>query len=173
MKADHRLFFALVPDQAVINRIEKLQDSLPVSGRAARPHQFHATLAFLGMQRQDTIPVIRAIASGLTLKPCCLELDCLGRFKRAGVLWLGVRKVPAALREFQQSLVGALADAGIGHDPKPWEFHVTLYRKLRTAPPIIDPVAIEWSVSGFDLVESVNVGNGVEYHSIGHWKAGQ
>jgi len=173
MKADHRLFFALVPEPAVISRIEALQDSLPVSGRAARPHQFHATLAFLGMQRQDTIPVIRAIASGLTLKPCCLELDCLGRFKRAGVLWLGVSKVPAALREFQQSLVSALADAGIGHDPKPWEFHVTLYRKLRKAPPIIDPVAIEWAVTGFDLVESVNAGNGVEYHSIGHWKAGQ
>ncbi len=37
----------------------------------------------------------------------------------------------------------------------------------------MDPVAIEWAVTGFDLVESVNVGNGVEYHSIGHWKAGQ
>jgi 2'-5' RNA ligase len=124
------------------------------------------------MQRQEAIPVIQTIASSLTLRPCCLVLDCLGRFKRAGVLWLGVSDVPAGLREFQQSLVGALADAGVGHDPKPWEFHVTLYRKLRKAPPIMDPVAIEWPVKGFDLVESVNVRNGVEYHSIEHWKAG-
>jgi 2'-5' RNA ligase len=173
MKAEHRLFFALVPDRAVIHRIEELQNSLPVSGRAAKPHQFHATLAFLGMQRQEAIPVIQAIASGLALKPCSLVLDCLGRFKRAGVLWLGVSDVPAALREFQQSLVSALADAGIGHDPKPWEFHVTLYRKLRKAPATMDPVAIDWAVNGFDLVESVKVGNGVEYHSIGHWNARQ
>ncbi len=89
MNTDHRLFFALVPDRAVLRRIGELQDSLPVSGRAARPHQFHATLAFLGMQRQEAIPVIQAIASGLTLRPCRLVLDCLGRFKRAGVLWLG------------------------------------------------------------------------------------
>jgi 2'-5' RNA ligase len=161
MKTDHRLFFALVPDRAVAQQIGELQDSLEVSGRAARPHQFHATLAFLGMQRQETIPAIQAIASGLTLMPCRLVLDCLGRFKRAGVLWLGVSEVPAGLREFQQSLVSALADAEIGHDPKPWEFHVTLYRKLRKAPPIMDPVAIEWAVKGFDLVKSVNVGNGV------------
>jgi 2'-5' RNA ligase len=173
MNTDHRLFFALVPDRAVSRRIGELQESLPVSGRAAKPHQFHATLAFLGMQRQEAIPVIQTIASGLTLRPCCLVLDCLGQFKRAGVLWLGATEVPARLREFQQSLVSALADAEIGHDPKPWEFHVTLYRKLRKAPPIMDPVAIEWAVTGFDLVESVNVGNGVEYHSIGHWKAGQ
>jgi 2'-5' RNA ligase len=173
MNTDHRLFFALVPDRAVSRRIGELQESLPVSGRAAKPHQFHATLAFLGMQRQEAIPVIQAIASGLTLRPCCLVLDCLGQFKRAGVLWLGATEVPAGLREFQQSLVSALADAEIGHDPKPWEFHVTLYRKLRKAPPIMEPVAIEWAVTGFDLVESVNVGNGVEYHSIGHWKAGQ
>jgi hypothetical protein len=34
----------------------------------------------------------------------------------------------------------------------------------------MESVAIEWAIDGFDLVESVRVGNGVEYHSIGHWK---
>jgi 2'-5' RNA ligase len=165
-----RLFFALVPDPEVGSRIEKLQNSLAVSGRAARPHQFHATLAFLGMQQQESLSVIHAAASRLVFKPCQLVLDRVGQFKRAGVLWLGVSEVPAELLDFQRSLVGAMLDAGIGHDPKPWEFHITLYRKMRKPPPIMDPVAIEWKVSGFDLIESVSAGNGVEYHSIGHWK---
>jgi len=112
------------------------------------------------------------LGGGRSLKRCQLVLDCLGRFKRLEVLWLGVIEVPAALGKFQQLLVNALTAAGIDHDPKPWEFHVTLYRKLRKSPPIINPVTIEWAVNGFDLVESVNVGNGVEYHSIGHWEAG-
>ena len=65
----------------------------------------------------------------------------------------------------------ALLEAGIGHDRKDWKFHVTLYRKMRKPSSIMDPVAIEWPLNGFDLIESVSVGNGVEYHSIGHWKA--
>jgi 2'-5' RNA ligase len=84
---------------------------------------------------------------------------------------MGVSEIPAALRDFQNSLVGAMLEAGIGHDRKTWRFHVTLYRKLRMPSPIMDPVAIEWSLNGFELIESVSVGNGVEYHSIGHWKA--
>lgn len=171
MSKGRRLFFALVPDQAVGSQIEKLQNSLAVSGRAARPHQFHTTLAFLGMQQQENLPAIQAVASRLIFRQCRLVLDHLGQFRRAGVLWLGVSKIPAELREFQHSLVSALLDADIGHDRKPWEFHVTLYRKMRKTSPIMNPVAIEWTVNGFDLIESVSVGNGVEYHSIGHWKS--
>ena len=69
-------------------------------------------------------------------------------------------------------LVGALLDAGIGYDRKPWTFHLTLYRKLRKAPGIMDPVAIDWALDGFSLIESVGVKNGVEYHALGRWQAG-
>lgn len=171
MSTGHRLFFALVPGRATRNRIETVQKSLAVSGRPAKADQFHATLSFLGMQRPAAIPLICDIASHLDFTPCRVVLDRLGRFRRAGVLWLGVSQVPPALAEFQNSLVSALLDAGIGHDRKAWQFHVTLYRKLRKASPIIHPVAIEWDLNGFELIESVTVGSGVEYHSIGHWKA--
>jgi len=164
-----RLFFALVPNQAVRGQIETVQKSLAVAGRAAKPYQFHATLAFLGMQKPEVIPAIQAVAEGLSFKPCRLSLDRIGQFRRAGVLWLGVHEVPGALEGFQHSLVSALLDAGIGYDRKPWEFHITLYRKMRKRPVIMDPVVIEWQVNGFELIESVSVGSGVEYHSIGHW----
>jgi len=167
----HKLFFALMPGHGVRHRLEQAQQSLGVSGRAAKPGQFHVTLAFLGMQQADLIPEIQDIASRLSFEPCRVVLDQFGQFRRAGVLWMGVSEIPAALRDFQNSLVGAMLEAGIGHDRKAWKFHVTLYRKMRKPSSIMDPVAIEWPLNGFDLIESVSVGNGVEYHSIGHWKA--
>ena len=171
MSERHKLFFALVPNHVVRQGLEQAQHSLGVSGRAAKPGQFHATLAFLGMQQADLIPEIHDIASRLSFQPCRVVLDQFGQFRRAGVLWMGASEMPAVLRDFQSALVGALLEAGIGHDRKAWEFHVTLYRKLRKPSSIMDPVAIEWPLNGFDLIESVSVGNGVEYHSIGHWKA--
>jgi 2'-5' RNA ligase len=170
MNRGRRLFFALVPKPSVGNQIGKLQGDLPVSGRAAKSHQFHATLAFLGLQQQDTLPLIREVASQLNFRPCRIVLDRIGEFRRAGVLWLGASEIPEELEGFQSALVSALLDAGIGHDRKPWKLHVTLYRKMRIKSPIMHPMAIEWTVDGFDLIESVSIGNGVEYHSIGHWE---
>lgn len=172
MSMGQRLFFALVPDRVVRERVERIQHSLEVNGRPARPHQFHVTLAFLGMQRAELIPDILDVASRLAFEPCQVVMDCLGRFQRAGVLWLGASELPRELVDFQHALVGALLDAGIGYDRKPWKLHLTLYRKMRTAPPIMDPVAVKWALNGFSLIESVGVKNGVEYHEIGHWKAG-
>jgi 2'-5' RNA ligase len=167
----HRLFFALWPDDAVRRQATALQQQLDVQGRAARPAQFHVTLAFLGMQETQVIPDILEIASGLSFEPCRVRMDRIGRFRRAGVLWLGAGEIPAELADFQHRLVGALLEAGIGHDRKPWKFHLTLYRKMRKMPAILDPVAIDWRLDGFSLVESIGVKNGVEYQQIGQWDA--
>lgn len=171
MSKPHRLFFALVPERPVRQAVTQLQHTVNAEGRAAKPENFHVTLAFLGMQPPDLIPEICAVAARLTLEPCQVVLDRTGQFRRAGVFWLGASTIPASLWTFQQSLVDALLDAGIGYDRKPWKFHLTLYRRLRKPPRIIDPVAIEWCLNGFDLIESVSVRSGVEYHSIGHWNA--
>jgi len=165
----HRLFFALVPDATVRKQVSDLQRNLGVEGRAVSPPNLHVTLAFLGMQETAVIPQICDIASSLAFPACRVVLEHLGQFGRGRVLWLGAETVPEPLRAFQQSLVSILTAAGIGHDPKPWQFHLTLYRRLRMPPPTLGPVAIEWRLAGFELIESVGVKNGVEYHSIGHW----
>ena len=172
MSKPHRLFFALWPNEAVRQRVEDVQRRLALPGRPARPHQFHVTLAFLGMQPAEIIPDILAVASELSFASCRVVMDRIGRFPRNGVLWLGASEVPEELAGFQHELVGALLDAGIGYDRKPWTFHLTLYRKLRNAPGIMDPVEIEWALNGFRLIESVGVKNGVEYRTLGHWQAG-
>ena len=167
----HRLFFALEPDDGVRKSVGRLQKSLGLDARPVPVANFHVTLAFLGMQNSAVIPVVCDVASRLVFPPCEVLLDSLGRFKRAGVLWLGVSDVPAVLQQFQQDLVERLLEAGVGYDCKPWKFHLTLYRKMRTPPPTMDPVAIRWRLNSFSLVESVSVRSGVEYHRVGHWKA--
>ncbi|MDT8320690.1 MAG: hypothetical protein RQ826_09225, partial [Xanthomonadales bacterium] len=101
------------------------------------------------------------------------RLDTLGVFRRAGVCWLGASEVPRELVAFRALLAAALDGAEICFDQKEWKFHLTLYRGLRKPRPILHPVAIEWQLSGFDLIESVSTQSGVEYRSIGHWQAGR
>jgi len=166
-----RLFFALNPDRRVREDVSAIQASCAVDGRAVPAANFHVTLAFLGMQDADVIPAVCEVAASVPFPRCDLVLDRLGRFRRAGVLWLGASEVPPVLIDFQRRLVGALLDAEIGHDRKPWEPHLTLYRKMRTAAPTMDPVAVSWRLDGFSLVESISVNRGVIYRDIGRWKA--
>lgn len=166
----HRLFFALNPPGAVRDEVFAVQRSLALEARPVPPANFHVTLAFLGMQPARVIADARGAAARLAMPRCEVVLDHIGRFQQAGVLWLGASEVPSALRDFQRDLVGALLEAGIGYDRKPWKFHLTLYRKMRTASPKLDPVAIRWCPDGFSLVESFSVRSGVEYHDVGYWK---
>ena len=167
-----RLFFALNPDDRVRREATEVQRNCHVDGRAVPPENFHVTLAFLGMQDAEVIPRVCEVSAELVFRPCELTLDRLGRFKRAGVLWLGASEVPEPLAAFQHGLVGALLEAGIGYDRKPWKPHLTLYRKMRTVPPTMDSVEVRWRLEGFSLVESVSVNRGVEYHDIARWEAG-
>jgi len=167
----HRLFFALVPDDAVRREVVHIQRRLAGNGRVVPAPNLHVTLAFLGMQEAAVIPQVCAVATKLRFETCRVVLDHLGQFGRGSVLWLGAESLPDPLRDFQRSLVDALTAEGIGHDPKPWKFHLTLYRRLRKPPPKLDPVAIEWVLDGFELIESVGSKNGVEYHALKHWQS--
>jgi len=170
MSAGHRLFFALVPDADVRQRVAELQRTIGGGGRAVKADNFHVTLAFLGSQPPAAIPVLQELASRLDFRRCNVTLDTVGSFSRSGVVWLGPGAVPAELQAFRDTLVDALDRAGIRFDRKHWHFHLTLYRRLRKAPPIMQPIAIAWRLHGFSLMESISVDKGVEYHSLGRWE---
>jgi len=172
MSGRHRLFFALEPPDGVRHQVHMLQQRIGAEGRAVKPEQFHVTLAFLGMQPANVIPTLCTIASTLTFEPCTVVLDRLGSFRRTGVLWLGASTIPPALRDFQQALIEGIESAGIDRDRKEWKLHLTLYRRLRMPPPIMEIVPLPWPLDGFSLIESVSVKSGVEYHRQGHWKCG-
>ncbi len=109
MSKGRRLFFALVPDAKVRRQVEQVQHSLALSGRAAKPAQFHATLSFLGMQPAELIPEIQNIASGLSFRPCRVVMNRFGQFPHAGVAWLGA----------DDEIAPAFADA---RGPVHWSF---------------------------------------------------
>jgi 2'-5' RNA ligase len=172
MAKRHRLFFALEPDEKVRREIHAVQKKLDCNGRKVPENQFHITLAFLGMQPAEMIPEVSAIASRVPFSPCALVLDRFGIFRRAGVLWIGTTIIPAALQNFHQALLDELERADIGYDRKAWEPHLTLYRRLRNRPVIMDTVPVTWQLNQFSLVESINVKSGIEYCRQGCWKSG-
>jgi 2'-5' RNA ligase len=164
-----RLFFALVPDQPVIDRIEAFQASVAVPARRVASRLFHATLVFLGHRPLSSVQPLLEVADSVVFEPCGVILDRPGQFRGSRVGWLGANRVPRALGTFQQALTSALDKADIAFDQRAWTFHVTLYRDLRKPLPIMPPVAIKWPLEGFSLLESVQQRDGVEYREIGHW----
>jgi len=174
--ARQRLFFALQPDLQTRRRIERIQRWLKIrhgiEGRAVKENQFHVTLAFLGNQPINVLQTLLNLGAGLEMPACRVLLDRLGSFRRAGVIWLGAAALPAELCAFQARLVAALEEAGIPFDHKPWKFHVTLYRDLRTPWCRIEPDTVSWDLNGFSLVESISTDGGVEYRQLGRWYAG-
>jgi len=172
----HRLFFAFFPDPATRRKIENLQRRLShecgIRGRVVKASQYHVTLAFLGNQPSERLPRLLAIGGHLDMPACSVACDCLGTFCRAGVLWFGTSNPPPELRAFQEQLCAALQQAEIAFDHKPWKFHLTLYRDLRTPCVSIRPEVVNWAPDGFSLVESISTEKGVEYRQLGHWNAG-
>ena len=172
----HRLFFALVPDLRTRREIESIHRELSaqhgIRGRPVKPGQYHVTLVFLGNQPTERLPLLLSMAAGLVMPPCEVVLNQIGSFRRAGVGWFGVSKPPRELCDFQERLVAELERANVAFDRKPWTFHLTLYRDLRTPVFNIDPGAVSWRLDGYSLVESVSIEHGVEYRQLGRWKAG-
>jgi 2'-5' RNA ligase len=173
--ASKRLFFALMPDPGTCAGISDLQRRLSrehrIAGRPVKPERYHVTLAFLGNQDVGRLPLLLEVASSLRMQPCEVGLDCLGGFDRAGVGWLGASRVPSVLLRFQAGLVAALDGAGIEFDHRPWAFHLTLYRDLRTPLANMHTPTVHWQLDGFALVESISTGQGPEYARLANWHA--
>lgn len=170
--ADHRLFFALQPDRHTLKTLSLIQRRMRAdAGRPVPPERLHATLLFMGNQSAATLQRLQKIASLLEFPTCRLLLDRLGHFPRAGVAWLGPSHVPVELEAFQSSLSTAVADIGVAFDERPWRMHVTLYRDLRKRPGRIRFEPVEWPLRGFQLMESIQHGAGLEYRCRGRWPA--
>ena len=108
----------------------------------------------------------------MRFEPCTLVSDRLCTFRCASVLWLGKTVIPTALRNLHRALLEELERADIGYDHKAWKPHLTLYRRLRNKPVIMETVPVTWQLNQFSLIESINVKSGIEYCRQGYWKSG-
>ncbi|MBM7131777.1 RNA 2',3'-cyclic phosphodiesterase [Dyella mobilis] len=173
----HRLFFALVPDDAVRSDIQRvatwLYEQHPELGaRWLKPERFHATLNFLGdfpQLPEDVVEVAKRAAQRVRALPFDWTLDHAASFRgREPPCVLRSNVVPEPLSALWRDVNAALKETGL-HWPLERSFtpHVTLAyaRQLLPDPVAIAPIA--WQIRNFVLIHNV-VGRG-SYQMLGDW----
>ena len=175
--AVHRLFFALLPGEAVSGRIERAAHDVAATqhlrARLIRPSRYHATLHFLGdhpLLRSDIVNAAITAAGKVHSEPFELVLDHAAGFHgREPPCVLRCSNVPSTLQTLWQDLRQSLMLAGLGA-PLSRNFtpHVTFAYSRGAVPPAAPIEPITWRVDGFALLHSV-VGGG-EYRTLDAWR---
>lgn len=174
MSDTRRLFFALWPDERVRRQLDTIaRQYRPAKSRAIPRPNLHATLIFLGSMPEILLPVIVQAGASIEPRALTLTLQQLQVWRKPQVLCLCPESIPAALQQLHDELAVALHRHEIPFDERSYRPHVTLARKVRQRVAVNQlPEAIDWSVSGFSLVESVSMERGVQYVPLHQWQQG-
>ena len=166
-----RLFFALWPDAAAAEALERLAaDVVVVAGGKPMPREkIHLTLAFLG--EVDDLAAAQDAAAALETRPFQVRLDCVGSFRRARVSWAGMIQADPALTDLQARLESQLRARGFALEERPFAPHVTLARKAERALPRAKIAAIAWTATELTLVRSAPGTGG--YPILKAWRLGR
>jgi 2'-5' RNA ligase len=173
----HRLFFALMPGDAVARQIEGaaagVMTAQQLHARLIRPARYHATLHFLGdhaVLREDIVRAAISAGGKVRGQPFELTLDSVSAFHgREPPCVLRCTHVPDALQTLWNHLRQALLLGGLGqHLTRQFTPHVT-FAYSRGAVPSTTPIEpIRWPVEGFCLLHSV-IGGG-DYRLLDSWR---
>jgi RNA 2',3'-cyclic 3'-phosphodiesterase len=138
-----RWFFALWPDEAVRAALAaRLQALVPSGARATHPNDLHLTLAFLGPLSPEMLTCVALAADRVRAAPFDLDIDQVGYFARARVLWCGPSASPEPLPALVADLQEQLSTCGLAADRRPYRAHVTLARRVAAGSPT--PAASAW-----------------------------
>jgi len=124
------------------------------------------TLHFIGQATDDDKACMHTAAQSVTAEPFSVELNQLGLFKRAKILWIGPNKLPAELILLHDKLGDALSSCGYECEKRPYRPHVTLKRECTKNNLEGQLFSIPWTISEFVLVESVAGESGVNYQVL-------
>ena len=164
---DIRLFFALWPDKAVRDEIEKTLLSFPSnSGRLVPRYNWHMTLHFIGNTTFSEKDCLHKQAEMVEAAAFDLSIDNFGHFRKPRVFWLGCQNPPRALFDLQTVLGNEISQCEYEPETRPYAPHITVARKVRQVPDIKPPDDIAWHVDRFVLIESKSAMNGVRYEVI-------
>lgn len=166
-----RLFFALWPDDGVVQQIK--QQVLPLfsrcKGRILHAHNWHITLAYFGMADSKTQRCLEQQAQTLLAQPFAVELQLTGLWSRPQVAWLAPKEKPAALVHLVQDLQQALIPCGYMPESRDYQPHITLVRKAKQAPSRAEITSLKMEVKQFCLVESQTTAQGANYRVLKRW----
>lgn len=177
-----RLFLAFALPEAVKADLMELQ----ARGRRAGwqgswpvPETVHLTLAFLGEQPPEAVPVLQEAAarSAAEAVPMSLRTGPLGGFptpQGARVAWLGLEPHPG-LRALAMDLARRLGPLGAIPDPRPFVPHLTFGRLRHPADLAVlgeAPPSTAFQVESLDLVESHLEARGARHRVVARFPLG-
>jgi 2'-5' RNA ligase len=169
-----RLFFALWPERSTCAAIaQRLPEwSAGLDGRLLRPDQWHVTLEFIGAVDAGRRPALQSAAATVSMPEFELQFDRCEYWPQPQVACLVASVTPAPLARFVSLLRAALAQVHVEPDHRPYQPHVTLARKVRSATdmPVQPPLC--WPATGFALVRSTSDPTGSRYEPVHWWNAG-
>lgn len=160
-----RVFFAACPPYRIckqlIHQAEMLQPAC--GGHHVKIPNIHLTLAFLGNIFLNRIDVLRKIMQTLTAQAFDLTFDEICYWKHHQVIFARPERSPPELLSLVSLLKTALGTTGFGFDNRTYKPHITLIRKTNpvTVTRLNEPV--HWYVSEWSLLQSRQIGYGVEY----------
>ncbi len=167
-----RCFIAAWPDESAHLALAALSEDVRQRiehRRITHVDDLHLTLAFIGdLSDDDALPVAQA-AARLRFKPFEWQLDTLGFFEQAGVVWAGANmrdETHKPLLKLADRLRKVLNQMSIEHDRRPLAPHVTLLRGVRRfdmehiAPPI------NWRIDSIALYRSAGSRSGSRYSRL-------
>lgn len=161
-----RLFIAIRLNDHLTEALVKTQkdaEALGIGGRMTARKNMHVTLAFIG-EFEKPANVI-GIMKSITHKPFEIETCGICYF---GDILCGKVKVPDELKKYVAKLRQKLADAGIPYDPKPFNPHITLARKVTGRPDELTLESRAMKVGYISLMKSARNRLGeIEYTEIG------
>ena len=167
-KKDIRIFFALWPDAEIRDGLERRVRSLMLTPPARRvpDYNLHLTLHFIGNVLFDELACLQQQARQVEANRFELSVDGHGFFRQARVAWLGLERVPAALKQLHAELGERLQRCGYRAEVRPYHPHITVARKMNRAgnQPAFEP--LRWKVDNFVLIESRATDTGVRYEVI-------
>jgi len=134
-----RTFIAVVPSERICRNLGNVTKKLGVSGQAYRwvhEETLHLTIHFVGNLPDREIPEFcQAVGQNLrAFPPFEIEIKGIGAFPSSNeprVIWAGVEKGEAELKQIHQSLEPLLAHWGVNKDSNKFEPHLTLGRLQR------------------------------------------
>ena len=168
-----RVFLALWPEREVRRQLVQCQTGLNISeGRKVSADNLHVTLHFMGSLSVTLVNKLTVACQQVSVEPHQLELDTVGGFKRAQIVWLGSSECPQALLNLHRQLGKLLQAFDIETDDRVFTPHVSLFRKVRRLPETQQVNPVLWSVNDFVLVESETLESGPRYRVL-HRFAGE
>ncbi len=152
-----RCFIAAWPEEPTRLALSSLSDDVRKRvehRRASRPDDFHLTLAFIGDLADDVAFDLSDAIAKLRCKPFAFQLDTLGFFKEAGVVWIGAaRETTKPLTDLSDRVRGSLDQMNIAYDRRPLAPHVTLLRGVKSfVAEKVEPIS--WRIGSIALYRS-------------------